>query len=130
MTKNVILLTAGGRISCRQCQAMSKRTKQQCRAPAMRAKRVCKSHGGRNKGQLTEQGRKRSAAAKTTHGNESRKARSERSLASARLAVLESVGVALNMFTGSRTRGPKPTRMAEAYPELQEVFRLLKFCNT
>ena len=79
-------------------------------------------------GAKTPEGRNR--AARTIHGNETRKARSERSLGSARLAVLESVGVALSMFTGSRTRGPKPTRMAEAYPELQELFRLLKFHNT
>lgn len=72
-------------------------------------------------GAKTPEGRKR--AARTIHGNETRKARSERSLGSARLAVLESVGVALNMLTGSRTRGPKPTRMAEAYPELQAAIR-------
>lgn len=119
MSKNLTFVIAGGHISCRQCQAMSKRTKQQCRAPAMKGKRVCKAHGGKSTGSKTPEGRQRCAEAKTIHGNETRKARSERSLGSARLAVLESVGVALNMFTGSRTRGPKPTRMAEAYPELQ-----------
>ena len=45
--------------------------------------------------------------------------RTERSLASARLAVLEEVGHKLGFMSGARTRGPKPTRMAEAYPELQ-----------
>jgi len=96
----------------------------------MKGKRVCKTHGGRSTGPRTEEGHAKCAAAKTIHGNESRKARSERSLGSARLAVLESVGVALNMFTGSRTAGPKPTRMAEVYPELQELFRVLKFTTT
>jgi len=117
------IITLGGRVICKRCLARSKRTKQQCRAPAMKGKRVCKTHGGRSTGPRTEEGHAKCAAAKTIHGNETRKARSERSLASARLAVLESVGTALNMFTGSRTRGPKPTRMAEAYPELQDLIR-------
>ena len=113
------LQTLGGRITCQRCLARSKRTKQQCRAPAMKGKRVCKTHGGRSTGPKTKAGRQRCAEAKTIHGNETRKMRRERSLGSARLAVLESVGVSLNMFTGPRTRGPKPTRMTEAYPELQ-----------
>jgi len=40
--------------------------------------------------------------------------RTERSLASARLAVLEEVGRKLGFMSGARTRGPKPTRMPEA----------------
>jgi hypothetical protein len=123
MSKNLTFVIAGGHISCRQCQAMSKRTKQQCRAPAMKGKRVCKAHGGKSTGPKTLEGHRRCTTAKTIHGNETRKARRERSLGSARLAVLESVGVALNMFTGPRTRGPKPTHMAEVYPELQELIR-------
>ena len=118
MSNNLTFVIAGGHISCSQCQAMSKRTKQQCRAPAMKGKRVCKAHGGKSTGPKTLEGHRRCTTAKTIHGNETRKARRERSLGSARLAVLESVGTALNMFTGPRTRGPKPTRMTEAYPEL------------
>ncbi len=117
------LITLGGRVICKRCLARSKRTKQQCRAPAIKGKQVCKTHGGKSIGPKTTKGRQRCAEARTIHGNETRKVRSERSLGSARLAVLESVGVALNMFTGSRTRGPKPTRMAEAYPELQDLLR-------
>ena len=79
--------------------------------------------GGKSTGQKTQAGRDRIAAAKTTHGSETRNARIERSLASARLTVLESVGFALNMLTGTRTRGRKPNRIAEAYPELQESLR-------
>jgi hypothetical protein len=117
------LITLGGRVSCPRCQAKSKRTKLQCAAPALNGKLVCKTHGGRSTGPKTEVGRQRCVDAKTIHGRETREARTERSLGSARLAVLESVGVALNMFTGSRTRGPKPTRMAEAYPDLQDLIR-------
>lgn len=51
----------------------------------------------------------------------------ERSLASARLAVLESVGFSLGLMTGTRTPGRRPDRMAEAYPELQSlVLKLLR----
>lgn len=51
--------------------------------------------------------------------------RMERSLASARLAVLESVGFALGLLQGTRTPGRRPHRIAEAYPELQALFQKL-----
>ena len=116
-----VLVLAGGRITCQQCQAMSKRTKQQCRAPAIKGKRVCKTHGGRSTGPKTQAGRQRCADARTIHGNETRQARTERSLATARLAVLEAVGHLMGFISGTRTRGPKPTRISEAYPELQTL---------
>ena len=117
------LLTLGGRITCQRCQARSKRTKQQCRAPAMKGKQVCKTHGGLSTGPKTQAGRKRCADAKTLNGNETRAARAERSLTSSRLAVLESVGFTLNMLSGTRTRGPKPNRMTQTFPELQESLK-------
>ncbi len=112
------LKTLGGRVICQRCQAKSKRTKLQCAAPALKGKRVCKTHGGRSTGPRTEAGRQRCAEAKTVHGRETREARNERSLASARLAVLEAVGFSIGLMTGGRTRGRRPDRMAEAYPEL------------
>ena len=123
MSNNFTFRTAGGRITCQQCQAMSKRTKQQCRAPAIKGKRVCKTHGGRSTGPKTQAGRQRCADARTIHGNETRQARTERSLGVARLAVLEAVGHEMGFMAGTRTRGPKPTRMSEAYPELQSAVR-------
>jgi hypothetical protein len=51
--------------------------------------------------------------------------RTERSLASARLALLEQVGHCLKMMIGPRTRGRKPDRMGEAYPELQALYKKL-----
>jgi hypothetical protein len=110
-------------MQCVRCAAVFKATGQRCMALSIAGRRTCSRHGGKSTGPKTSEGRKRCAEARTIHGNETRKARSERSLGSARLAVLESVGTALNMFTGSRTRGPKPTRMAEAYPELQAAIR-------
>jgi len=121
--------TLGGRVECNQCQARSSRTKLQCRAPAIKGKRVCKWHGGRSTGPKTEAGRQRCAEAKTIHGRETREARTERSLGSARLAVLEEVGHKLGFMNGGRTRGVKPNRTAEAYPELQELLKIHVKCN-
>ena len=114
----------GGRVTCQRCQAKSKRTKLQCAAPALKGKRVCKTHGGRSTGPKTEAGRQRCAEAKTIHGRETREARSQRSLASARLAVLEAVGHKLGFMNGTRTRGRRPERMAAAYPELQAPIKV------
>jgi hypothetical protein len=125
MSNNFTFRTAGGRIQCAQCQAKSKRTGVQCRAPASKGKTKCRFHGGKSTGPKTEQGRQRCAAAKTVHGNETSAKRLERSEASARLAVLEMVGHALGFMLGPRTRGKKPERIDEAYPELQMIFREL-----
>jgi len=51
--------------------------------------------------------------------------RVERSLASARLAVLEAVGHGIGMMSGPRTRGRKPHRVGEVEPELQALFQKL-----
>ena len=115
------LTTLGGRVVCKRCQAKSKRTKLQCAAPAFKGKSVCKTHGGRSTGPKTEAGRQRCAEAKTIHGRETREARNERSLGLARIAVLREAGFALGFMQGPRTRGRRPDRMAEAYPELQAL---------
>jgi hypothetical protein len=74
-------------------------------------------------GSTTVTGLQRCAEAKTIHGRETREARTERSLASARLAVLEAVGFSIGLMTGQRTRGRRPDHMAKAYPELQAIMR-------
>ena len=124
MSNNFTYVIAGGHITCNQCQAMSKRSWQRCKAPAMKGKNVCKTHGGLSTGCKTEAGRQRCAEAKTIHGRETREARTERSLGSARLAVLESIGFAIGLLKGTKTRGRRPDRMAEAYPELQALIKL------
>ena len=106
----VKLTTLGGRISCPRCQAMSKRTRKQCGAPAMRGKRVCRFHGGLSTGPKTEQGRFRCAQAKTIHGRETMAIRAKRSQGLATLMELESLGYALGMLKGPRTRGPRPKK--------------------
>ena len=126
VSNNFTYVIAGGHIACNQCQATSKRSRQRCKAPAMRSSRVCKAHGGRSTGPKTEAGQQRCAEAKTTHGRESRKARTERSLASARLALLESAGFEFGIMSGSRTRGRKPDKMADVLPELHALARRLR----
>jgi len=109
MNKDLFIDLAGGRIRCRRCQALSKRSREQCKKPALRGKAVCGFHGGKSTGPKTEEGRQRIADAKTTHGNESRAKRKERSETSAHMRELEDVAWAINMMTGTQTRGRKPT---------------------
>ncbi len=105
---NLTLSTAGGKIKCARCLARSKRTKLQCGAPAERGKRVCRFHGARSTGPKTEEGRQRIAVSKSQHGNETRKARAERSAKSAEIASLEDILFLIQAATGGRTRGRKP----------------------
>ena len=70
--RTALLTTAGGRITCLRCNALSKRTKLQCGGPAVKGKTKCRFHGGRSTGPRTELGRQICAAAKTVHGKETR----------------------------------------------------------
>lgn len=103
-----LMITAGGRISCRRCEAMSKRTRVQCGAPAISGKAVCRFHGGLSTGPRTEAGRARCAAAKTIHGESSRKARAEFREEMIQLAMLEELGQISGLIVGTRTRGRRP----------------------
>ena len=102
-----MIVTGGGRITCRQCNARSKRTKQQCQAPAARGRSVCRFHGGKSSGPKTPEGRARCASAKTVHGRETRAIRAQRREELAVLQSLEALGRAIGLMTGSMTRGPK-----------------------
>ena len=100
--------TLGGKVHCNQCQAQGKHSRSQCKKPAMKGKRVCLTHGGRSTGPRTEQGRQRCAEAKTIHGNETRKVRTERAFAMRRLRALENLGHALGLMKAAITLGRKP----------------------
>jgi hypothetical protein len=108
MSNNFTFRTAGGRITCLQCNAKSKRTGVQCRSPASTGKSKCRFHGGASTGPKTPEGRLRCAAAKTVHGNEKRNARTERAEGMRRLRLLEDLGHLLGIMSGPRTRGRKP----------------------
>ena len=115
------LETAGGRIHCARCQAMSKRTKLQCGAPAEKGKRVCRFHGARSTGAKTVEGRLRISQSKNQHGNETRQARAERSAKTAELLALEDIMHVTGMTTAPRTRGRKPAGY-KAITTLQGAF--------
>jgi hypothetical protein len=108
MSSNFTFRTAGGRITCLQCNAKSKRTGNQCRAPAAKGKNKCRFHGGASTGPKTDQGRKRCAQARTIHGRETRKARIERALVVKLLRDLEDIGRAVGLIQGGKTVGRKP----------------------
>ena len=98
---------AGGRITCRQCAAQSKRTGVQCKAGVKPHQRVCKWHGGLSTGPKTPEGRQRCAEAKTVHGNETGAIRKERQAASVRLQELEELARSIGLIRGPKTPGRK-----------------------
>ena len=105
------------------CAAVIKATGQRCTSTTLVGRRTCFRHGGASTGPRTIEGKKRCAAARTVHGQDTIAMRQERSLGSARVAVLESIGFAIGLLRGTKTRGRRPDRMAEAYPELQTMFQ-------
>ncbi len=106
-----------------RCDAVFKATGQRCTAIAVTGRRTCLRHGGASTGPRTVEGKRKCAAARTVHGWETTAMRQERSLGSARVAVLESIGFAIGLLKGTKTRGRRPDRMGEAYPELQAMFQ-------
>jgi len=109
---------------CNRCAAVFKATGQRCTATSLEGRRTCLRHGGASTGPRTIEGRRKCAAARTVNGWDTIAMRQERSLASARLAVLEQVGFSIGLMKGGRTRGRQPVRMAEAYPELHMMLKL------
>ncbi len=104
------LITAGGKIKCKRCQARSSRKKQQCGKPAMLGKNVCDTHGGLSTGPRTTEGIKRIQSAHWKHGNETKEARSKRSAKSLQFLMLEKIGWHIGLFAEDSTkfRGRKP----------------------
>ena len=97
------LTTAGGRIVCRRCNAVSKRTRLQCGGPAMKGKTKCRTHGGLSTGPRTNQGKLRCAQAKTKHGNDTREDRQVHRLAMKRLRLYAQIlGVPFRSDAGDK----------------------------
>jgi hypothetical protein len=97
-------------VTCTQCNALSKRTKQQCRNPAMKGKNTCLHHGGRSRGSITTAGRARQIAANTKHGRETRAIRKERSAKLAELYEIEKEMRNMGMVEGSWVSRKPPSR--------------------
>jgi len=92
----------------KRCKAKSRRTGERCKAPATRSKAVCRFHGGCSTGPRTDEGRARSAAAKTVHGTETRAIRAARKAFTKRLAALVELGRLCGAFP------PKPSSRRKA----------------
>jgi len=92
--------TLGGRVTCTQCNALSKRSRLRCRSPAIKGKTKCRIHGGLSTGSKTAEGRARQIAANTKHGRETRAIREERSAKLAELYELEMLGRKRGLISG------------------------------
>ena len=97
-SKNLTMLTLGGRIQCKQCQATAKHSRVQCKKAAMKGKNVCRTHGGASTGPRTEQGRAKCAEARIIHGNSTREKRKQNAASATKLLLLRDLGVKLGMF--------------------------------
>jgi hypothetical protein len=97
-------------VTCTQCNALSKRTKQQCRNPAIKGKTKCRHHGGRSTGSRTPEGKARQIAANTIHGRETRALREERSAKLAELYGIEKKMRSMDMIEGSWVSRKPPSR--------------------
>jgi hypothetical protein len=126
------LITAGGKIACRRCKAVSGRTKQQCGRPAIRHKQVCQFHGGRSTGPKSEEAKSRLKTLNLKHGEYIKEKRVTSSKQILLLRYLEDVCLHLGLFS-TKTRGPKPTgyiplnaNVREEYIQLLKLSGLIK----
>ncbi len=119
------LVTAGGKITCRQCSAKSKRSGLQCGRPAMSGKAVCNFHGGKSTGPRTKEGKYASGAAHTKSGQYSRKALDDHSKILSRLRQLEDAMYIQGMTTSPRTSGRKPNGYVPISTMRSVMFMLL-----
>ncbi len=115
--------TAGGKIYCSRCQALSKRTKIQCGKPALKGKSVCQFHGGRSTGPKTEAGKARQKAAVTKSGNYTKESSDARASSIRMLHGLEDAMYVLKMTDAPRTRGRKPL----GYAPLKNIDEVIQF---
>jgi len=106
------LETAGGRIRCKRCTAISKSTALQCSKPALRASRTqkCQLHGGRSTGPCTPEGKVRSAQANLKSGDYSQASLDKAAKEKALIRVLEDATHLLGISEAPRTRGRKPEK--------------------
>jgi len=119
----LLLVTAGSKITCPRCTAMSKRSGEQCKKPALRGKAVCEFHGGRSTGPKTEAGKARQRAAVLKTGNYTKEAMEDKARSMRVLAALEDAMYVLKMTTIPRSRGRKPL----GYVSLQTVEDVVQF---
>jgi hypothetical protein len=122
--KEQFLVTAGGNIKCLRCTASSTRTKQQCGKPALKTSTTqkCQIHGGRPH---TPEVLRRISEANTVNGDSSKVAKQQYRDESVLIHELEDALYVLNMASGPRTRGRKPTGYKGVYSEA-DVIRMIR----
>ena len=92
------------KFGAKRCQCLCKRTKQPCQNPAAFGMRSCRMHGAhRPHTALTGLNHPN-----YQHGNATKQARHDHSLACTRLRNLEALVYLIGMFKGPRTVGRKP----------------------
>jgi hypothetical protein len=106
------LETAGKRIRCKRCTAISKSTALQCSKPALRISRTqkCQLHGGHSTGPRTPEGKVRSAQANLKSGDYSQASLDKAAKEKALIRVLEDATHILGITEAPRTRGRKPEK--------------------
>ena len=106
--------TLGGRVTCTQCNALSKRTRLRCKAPAVKGKTECRFHGGA-----------KGSGRPVVHGRETREKRAERSLIMSELRCLEDIGFTCELYPPNTPRmvGRKPVGYpaSDKYKELMQM---------
>lgn len=119
------LVTAGGKIVCRRCTALSKRTQLQCRRPALMTSRnaKCQFHGGASTGSLTAVGRAIQAERRLHHGRETLEQRQTRSRKAAELRQIEDIARVIGVIKSQRTAGRKP----KGYIAIRTIEQALSF---
>jgi len=126
LTFEKLLITAGGKVVCMRCAARSKRSQLQCGRPAMRGRTTCNFHSGKgNSGPKTPEGRAKSIAAHTTHGQASHAARDAHARASARLLQLEDSMQVLRMTTDTRRSPGRKPRFYQPITDLAGVLQMV-----
>jgi hypothetical protein len=112
-------------VTCTQCNALSKRSRQRCQAPAIKGKTKCRFHGGKSTGARTEAGRARIAKANTTSGKYTREYLRESSEGLARIRacgeILFHTGGVLPGTPRTRGRKPKASAALESLAYLSKL---------
>ncbi|MFM9038774.1 MAG: HGGxSTG domain-containing protein [Betaproteobacteria bacterium] len=106
-----MIVLAGGRITCLRCTARAKSSQAQCRKAALRISRTqkCRLHGGKSKGPVTAEGKRKSAIAPLKTGRFTKEAILRDSSSRVTLRQLRDAMVVLAMAQGmKKLRGRKP----------------------
>ena len=123
------LLTAGGKILCRRCRAVSGCTKQQCGRPALKEKNVCQFHGGRSTGPKSEHSKERLRTLNLKRGDYTKEKRLASEKQALTLRYLEDIGIHIGLFP-SKTRGRKPRGYQKLNPNVrEEYFRMFQLAG-